>query len=288
MISSPFPSPAPVPPRLDKAGTSRDSEAFTLVEILIAISILALVVTAIYSSWTAILRSSKAGLQAAATVQRSRIVVRVLEDSLGSALSFAANQPYYSFVAENGNDASLSFVARLAKSFPRSGKFGDLDVRRLTFSLESGTSGSRELVLRQCPIVMDLDVDEKNHPVVLARNVREFQLQFWDARLNDWVDEWKQTNQLPRGIMVTLKLADTAQSSFAQEEITRIINLPATAVQRNWQMPQGGPATPGAPGLPGAPGTPAPGAPGTPLPGTPVRPAYPANPGNPGFQPTGP
>ena len=97
-----------------------------------------MVLAAIYSSWTAILRASKTGLDAAASAQRARVTVRVLEDSLGSAQSFAANLPYYYFDAENGDSPVLSFVARLSKSFPRSGKFGDLDVRRVTFSVEGG------------------------------------------------------------------------------------------------------------------------------------------------------
>src|SRR4029450_7111671 len=110
--------------------------------IMVAIGILALVLTAIYSTWTAILKASKSGQKAAATVQRSRIVVRMLEDSITSAQLFAANNKYYGFVAENGDEASLSFVARLAKSFPRSGRFGDLDLRRVTFSVESGRGGA--------------------------------------------------------------------------------------------------------------------------------------------------
>jgi type II secretion system protein J len=237
--------------------------AFTLIEIMIAIGILGLILVAIGSSWTAILRSAKSGQQAADTVQRSRIVVRVLEDSLGSVRSFGASPQYYGFVGENGRDAILSFVARLAKSFPRSGKFGDLDVRRLTYSVEQGSDGGNELVLRQSPLLMDFDVDEKNHPLVLAKNVKEFSMQFWDLRQNDWVDEWKQTNQLPRGIMVTLKLADTALAASATEEITRIISLPSTMVQPQWQVPRlpGGFQPPGM-GPPGA-GPPGMGPPGT-------------------------
>jgi len=72
---------------------SRLRSAFTLVEIMIAICLLSLVLAAIYSSWTAILRASRTGLDAAATAQRARIAVRVLEDSLSSAQSFAANLP---------------------------------------------------------------------------------------------------------------------------------------------------------------------------------------------------
>lgn len=251
--------------------------AFTLVEIMVAIGIFSFVLAAIYSSWTAILRASKTGLEAAASAQRARITVRVLEDSLGSAQSFAANLPYYSFMAENGSDAYLSFVARLSKSFPRSGKFGDLDVRRVTFSVESAPDGGRQLVLRQNPLVMELDRDEKEHPIVLAKNVKGFEMQFWatDKRPPDWVDEWKEqkTNQLPALVMVTLQLADNPHSSRITEEITRIISLPAVTVQPVWQVPRGmgGPGSPGNPGAPGVPGGPgAVGVPGgVPMPGGP-------------------
>ena len=221
--------------------TRHFSDAFTLVEIMIAIGILGMVLTAIYSSWTAILRASKVGLDAAASVQRARIAVRTLDESLSSTECFLAHMQrhpeYYAFYAENGNEASLSFVARLAKSFPRSGKFGDLDVRRLTFSVEPGPDSSRQLVLRQRPVLMELDKDEKEHPLVLAKNVREFQVQFYDQRLNDWTDEWLQTNQIPKLVLVSLKLADNSNSRTAQEDITRIINLPSIAVQPMWQTP---------------------------------------------------
>jgi type II secretion system protein J len=220
---------------------TRNTRAFTLIEIMIAISIFSLVLAAIYSSWTAILRARKVAGDATASIQRARISIRIIEDSLGSVESFVRNANYYSFVGENGSEASLSFVARLAKSFPRSGKFGDLDLRRLTFTVEKGSDNSRQLVLRQTPVLMDMDIDEKEHPLVLAKNVQDFQLQFWDMRLNDWTDEWTQTNQIPKLVMVTLKLSDSPYSTQVQEEVTRIVSIPAMAVQPGWQMPMAPP-----------------------------------------------
>jgi len=265
------------------------ASGFTLLEMLIAIAIFSLVLVAIYSSWTAILRASKSGQRAAATMQRLRMVVRVLEDSLGSATLFVQNYQYYGFVAQNGSDPMLSFVARLSSDFPRSGNFGDFDLRRLIFTVEPGADSSPQLVMRQVPIMMDLNsssdnplmVDEKNHPVVLAKNVREFKLLLWDPRQYDWVDEWKETNQLPRGIVVTLRLADTARAGSAQEEITRIISLPASGVPLIWQMPRGMPGMmPGRPGVPGPGGVPAPGlAPPGAVPGV-IQPSqFPGKPG---------
>jgi hypothetical protein len=191
------------------------------------------------------------------------MTAHVLEDSLSSAQFFTANQQYYSFLADNGDEPSLSFVARLSSSFPRSGKFGDLDVRRLTFSVERASDASKQLVLRQAPLMMDLDVDEKEHPVVLAKNVKEFSVQFWDPR-DGWIDEWTATNQLPPLVKVNLQLLDKPDSMAPPEQITRIVSIPTFAVPPVWQVPRGFPgggqpplAPPGAnPNQPqGAPGT---------------------------------
>lgn len=231
--------------------------AFTILEMMIAITILSLIVAAIYASWTAILRASKAGKEVSATVQRSRMVLRVLEDSLTSAQSFVANQRYYGFIAENGSEPMLSFVARLSKTFPRSGKFGDLDVRRISFTVENG-----QFVMRQVPVGMEVDEDEVNLPLVLAKNVKDFELQLWDNRKNDWVDEWKQTNQLPRLVMFTLKIADNERPGSTLQEINRIVSIPSVAVQPMWQSMRAPPSQPGPPGGPG--GLPPGGAPGGP------------------------
>lgn len=233
-----------------------------------------MVLAAIYSTWTAILRSSKVGLEVAAAVQRARIASRTLEETLGSVQSFAANRNYYAFVSQNGSEAMLSFVSRLSPSFPRSGKFAGLDVRRVTFSLEPGRDGGRQLVLRQTPLLMDTDKDEINYPLVLAKNVKEFKSEFWDTRLQDWIDEWKLTNQIPTLVRVTLKLADNAYSSQVRQQVTRIVSLPSVTVQPGWQTPnfqpgQGPPGNPGAPGNPTIPGNPVPGNPG----------GYPTSPG---------
>jgi type II secretion system protein J len=245
-----------------------------MLEILIAVTILTIIIVAIYSSWTAILRASKAGRDLSAAVQRSRIAIRVLEDSLTSAQSFVANQPYYGFLAENGSEPMLSFVARLSKSFPRSGKFGDLDVRRVTFSVED-----EQLVLRQVPLVMEPDIDEKEHPIILAKHVKDFELKMWDPRANDWVEDWRQTNQIPRMVMFTLRIADNERLSQPNQEINRIISIPSVAVQPVWQAPRVTGVPPGAvpPGggagavtPPGSavPGRGVPGTPGATLPGS--------------------
>ena len=221
--------------------------AFTLVEILIAVAIFGAVMIAIYSSWSSILRGTQIGQVAAAEAQRSRVAVRALENSLVSLQMFQANIGYYYFFTDTGGDfASLSFVARLAKSFPRSGDFGDQVLRRLTFTVEPGTNRENVLVLRQNPVLFDTSVDEEENPLVLARHVKVFTLEFWGPRSKDWEPEWLYTNQLPNLIRFTLGFGQPNQKVLKPEEVvTRVVTLSAVPIPMGLQ--NGGAAQTGPP-----------------------------------------
>ena len=189
--------------------TSRKTRGFTLLEIMVALFLLSFIVAAIYSSWICIMRGTRSGLKAAAEAQRSRIAIQTLEEALNSAGMFEADRESYTFKTETGK-AYLSFVARLPKSFPRSGRFGDLDVRRVEFSVEPSSAMDQgdQLVLRQSSMFMEPDVDEQEHPVVLAKNVRKFETEFWDDKDEEWINEWTRTNELPRMVKINLQVSD--------------------------------------------------------------------------------
>lgn len=235
-----------------RTGVRSAERGFTIIEIMISMAILGMIVAAVYSSWMAIVRGSQSGLKAAASVQRSRIAVRTMEDALHCARQFAADFQYYGFIAENGEGATLSFVARLPQSFPRSGRFGNFDVRRVTFSLREGQDSGKELILRQQPVLMEMDIDEREHPIVLIKNVKSFRMAFrggGGSVATDWLDEWVYTNQLPREVEVLLELGgNDPQSRRVEQQILIHVAVPSVTVQPNWQSP--GRAVPPSPNSP--------------------------------------
>lgn len=215
--------------------------AFTLIEVLIAIAILALVLTAIYSSWVAILRASKVGLEAAAQAQRTRITLRAIEEALSSAQLFTANIQHYSFFADTSGDfAALSFVARLPASFPGSGLFGDQVVRRVTFSVESDARGQNQLLLRQTPLLEAAEADVKPYTIVLAPSVNLFALEFLDTNKWEWVPEWLYTNRLPKMARVAVSFgAKRPDAANLEDTMIQTVLLSSAAIPRELQIPSG-------------------------------------------------
>ncbi len=224
--------------------------AFTLIEIMVAMAVFAMVIGAIYSSWVLLMRSTKVAKEVAAQAQRQRITLRTIEDALSSVQSFQASPQYYSFIVENGDSPVLSFASRVPEVFPRNGKFVnpntdlDFNLRRLTFRLEPGTQGGKDLVLRQNPVLMDMDTDEKQYPLVLAENVLKFSVECWDTNKFNWVDEWDYTNVIPPMVRVNLVLANQfggkANSPSDENSVTRVISIPSQTMPAFMQRPGGG------------------------------------------------
>lgn len=225
--------------------------AFTLIEIMLAVAIFSFVIAAIYSTWTLILRSSHVAQEVATQAQRQRIAIRTIEDALTCIQSFQATMQYYSFCVTNGEQPGLSFTARLPDTFPRNGKFGDFNSRRLTFTVEaapgsvnnfSGQPQEQDLVLRQNPILMDMDVDEQQNPLVLARNVQTFSIECWDTNAMTWDTEWDDTNSIPPMIRISLVLGGN-NNDFGQTaptlSVTRVVSIPSQTLPAIVQSPGG-------------------------------------------------
>lgn len=231
--------------------------AFTILELMLALSIFAMVLVTIYSVWTGILRASSAARAAADSAQRARIAMQTIADTLATAQMFSANMPpnspddYYSFLADSsGEFASLSFVAHVPPSVPGYGHFANDIVRRVTFTCEQDKGGSLNLVMRQAPMLAAMEEGVEPYSLVLAKDVQTFMCMFWglpaDKREPEWVDEWGMapstrnlSNSLPKLVRIVIGVGKTGKKGEAQDTIYREIALPATAVAPEWQLPMG-------------------------------------------------
>lgn len=214
--------------------------AFTLLEIMIAMGIFAMILTGIYATWMTLMKGGDAAKRAAADVQRSRIALTTLHDAFLTTLMYTANIRDYWFEADTSGDyAAVSLVSRLPESFPGMGSYGDLKVRRVKFSVQPGKENGNELVMTQAPILLDTSSGAEPYSMVLARNVTMFRLSFYDQKKGEWIDEWKYTNQLPKLVQIGLGLGKIRGSSDPADVVTTIVSLPANAV--GGELQGGGP-----------------------------------------------
>lgn len=220
-------------PRPSRAPRHRVA-AFTLIEVMLAIGILMMVLSVIYSSWMAILRSKKSADVAAVQAQRARISIQAIEDALEGVQVFQQNQPYYAFLADTtGPYAFLSVASRLPDEFPGSGLFGDQSLRRVTFQVEPGTNRLPQLVMRQHPLLLATNSHEEAYPIVLAPEVTDFLVEFWDARRGEWLAEWLYTNQLPPVVRFMLGIGqrkdDPTKPQTVQVQTVALTAMPVPA-----------------------------------------------------------
>jgi len=193
-------------------------DGFTMLEVMIAITILAMVMGAIYATWMSILRSNAKADEVSAEVQQERIALRALGDALAGAVMDETNLDFYYFYSNNeallGNEQmdypEISFVSHLPPDYFGSARFAGQPMRRVTFRVEDGpgvlakSMNQRRLVLEQRPL-MALEYETNLvHRTVLADNLDLFYFDFLDGDV--WSQEWAETNQVPKMIKVHLVL----------------------------------------------------------------------------------
>ena len=248
---------------------------FTIIEVMLAIGIFAMVLTAIYATWMAILKGSRAALSTAAAVQRARITVKTLEDAFLTVRMFNGNVKHYLFMADTSGDyAAVSMAAKVPPGFPGVNRYGDVKVRRVSFYVRAGKDGN-ELVMEQAGLLQDTNTVPA-YSLVLAKDVSRFKLEFYDALKNEWLDEWKYTNQLPKLVQVQLGLGRVGNRASGEPHdlVAKLVNIPSLAVSGDIQGagPQPG-AFPGNPQNPGVPNNPRnPSNPNNQRPGNPIIP----------------
>lgn len=213
---------------------------FTLIEIMVALAIFLMVIGVIYATWALVMRATQVGQSAAAQAQRQRVALNTIEDALMCCQSFQASQQYYSFICAGGDAPVLSFASRLPAGFPRNTKFGGFDLRRVTFSLEADNEnfGGKDLVLRQNPVLMDMDEGEQKTPLVLLRNVKLFDVECYDTNQNEWVTDWDNTNAIPPVIRIGIAFGanENAGGSGDTISVVRSYTMPAAMMPAAVQM----------------------------------------------------
>lgn len=210
--------------------------AFTLIEVLVALSIFVIASGLAYMSFSIVSHAWTKGMDMADNLHHGDFVMDQLVTGLRSAYypNTRGAQPEYGFYHEdNGVDSYSSDVISWVKT--GASLIGSQDAlagtpHRTEFMVEPGLDGESSAGVRAWRtygLPEDFDPDEIELRV-LSERVTGFNCRTAIEKKQgeiEWLDEWEETNRLPMAIELTLFLTPLAEDE-EPVEIKRIVGVP--------------------------------------------------------------
>jgi len=187
------------------------SRAFTLLEMLVATAMVAILAGSLYSSLSVAFRARRSALAAIEPVRKAELAVGFLGEDIRCAVvpkGLLAGP----FVGQDATDArghdsdSLVFCCTTGTPEPAEG-IGD--VKKVELGCEPSEDGKTQVLVRLVTTNLLAPRTVEPRREVLCRAVYSFNLRYFDG--SDWRDNWDSTvenNTLPLAIEVTLQLQD--------------------------------------------------------------------------------
>lgn len=187
---------------------------FTLLEVIVAIGILAVIAGMTFSTLANAFNTRDLLESEDATNQSARVALDRLKRDLSLAWltpqKDAVNSFKTIFVAHNSDPDSLWFSSLSHQRLYRDAR--ECDETEITYWTESDPEmrGAYVLMHREAQRI-DNEPEKDGEIYPLAYHVKDFQVRFINPKTNEWTDEWDSTGadtpyELPRGAHVLLSL----------------------------------------------------------------------------------
>jgi general secretion pathway protein J len=189
---------------------SRAVRGFTLVEVVLALSIAAAILAIVFGGLRVALAAWSKGEARAARLDHARGVIVLLERALDGAFPyhFVAPQAREPHVLFDGRPDRVTF-ATLAPPFP-----GAVPIAFTAVSLSSEETG---LTLRQ-QLLPSLLVLDRLAPVLVDRETAAVRFRYLGQEPGAWQEAWDMSREetIPRAVEITLVGRDGARGAAAQ------------------------------------------------------------------------
>ena len=197
------------------------NNGFTLVEVLLSIAIMAIMTTLIWSSLHRTLNAREFVQQVDEKYHGVRIAMNRIAKEI--SMAFLSKHQLYDkrtetmFVAKDSKPIDeLVFTSLSHLRMIKDANESDQNVIHYYGERDEDDPSITNLMRREMVRILDKDENENMDngvSYILAENVVEFDLKFWDDQGLDWIDEWDSTEiekawRLPRWVQIQLTVND--------------------------------------------------------------------------------
>ncbi len=203
---------------------------FTLIEVLVAVAIMALAFAIVWSTFTAAAGGWQRGAKLLDQLHQGDYVMEQLVMALRSAAFFSNRPDKYGFRLEEsgGGESSrdtISWVTSGMAFLPPDSHLAN-GLHRLEFSLDSDDRGRPAVAIRAWSHLADEEEsDVKGEPWFVSTEVKGFRCRTYNAEDEKWEHEWENTNSIPRLVEVTLYLQPLEDYAEPQK-LQRLVEIP--------------------------------------------------------------
>jgi len=183
---------------------SKLSRGFTLVEILIALAILAMIVVSTFTIFSSASKSWQKGETRSERYQNARNSIYRISTEISQAV--INSNPLCKFTGDKNKVSFVSFVST---------ESGVFELSELEFWLD----GAKRLLMRNDDVDPDYDFTTYDHSDVLSENVSELEFSYFDGSI--WTETWNSDQVLdigspsltgkaglPKAVKVKIKVED--------------------------------------------------------------------------------
>jgi prepilin-type N-terminal cleavage/methylation domain-containing protein len=259
--------------------TDGRQRGFTLLEILVAVVLLATAFTIIWSTFAATLNGWRRSSEFVDRITHGDFVIDQLVSSLRSTAFFANRPDKFGFWLDSrgGGDSprdSISWVTS-GSAFMRPDDPLANGLHRIMLTVEDAPGGNQTLAVRAFQhMTEEIDKDDVD-PWFVSSRVIGLDCRVYNFEDEDWDDEWEDTNAVPSLVEVTVFMEPVGKNE-SPIEMRRIIEIPVAPAVTGAVVAAGAPGqTPGQDGQPVQPGQ------------QPAQPNQEGQPGQPGQSPEG-
>jgi prepilin-type N-terminal cleavage/methylation domain-containing protein len=179
------------------------SSGFTLIEVVLALSIFALMGAILYGAFSLAQNAVVKSQKSAAESQKQRSASDLIGSYIHSAFPYRAS-PQDAAPFFDGEPDAVTFVSAYSHAM------GGRGMAKIQISADEGTSGRANLRLEETtPVRLDNDsgVAGQSQGLVLEENVRQFRIDYLNPQTEDdiWEESWdaRERRSLPRAVRFT-------------------------------------------------------------------------------------
>ncbi len=209
--------------------TRRQPSGFTLLELLVAITLMAIISGALYGALYVAFKAQRTAENALKPTRSATLALELLERDFAAALPLGMLVGSFQGQSGTGTGGTDVLTFGSGANVPRENETG-CDIRQITLSIESLPDDPQPVLLRSVTSNLLASADPVVRKEVLCRGVKSFALRYFDG--TTWQATWDSSGvgvSLPLAVEVALEftLDSPAQNAVKQSyKITRVYSIP--------------------------------------------------------------